>query len=44
MLNSRLSSITIKLKNKMRTLNNNQISGTLNTTKSYNWNSKRRFR
>jgi len=28
----------------MRTLNNNQISGTLNTTKSYNWNSKRRFR
>jgi len=28
----------------MRTLNNNQISGTLITTKSYNWNSKRRYR
>ena len=28
----------------MRTLNNNQLSGTLNNTKSNAWNSKRRFR
>ncbi|WP_338733915.1 hypothetical protein [Mangrovimonas cancribranchiae] len=28
----------------MRTLNNNQISGTLSNTKSYTWNTKRRYR
>ncbi len=28
----------------MRTLNNNQITGTLQQTKSNSWNSKRRFR
>ena len=44
MLNGRLSSITIKYKNIMRTLNNNQISNTLNSTKSFTWNTKRRFR
>ena len=39
----RLYNITVKLK-KMRTLNNNQISQKLSTTKTYNWNTKRRFR
>jgi hypothetical protein len=39
----RLYNITTKLK-KMRTLNNNQISQKLSTTKTYNWNTKRRFR
>jgi len=28
----------------MRTLNSNQLTGTLNNTKSHNWNSKRRYR
>ena len=28
----------------MRTLNSNQLTATLKTTKSNNWNSKRRFR
>jgi len=28
----------------MRTLNNNQLSGTLNGTKSHEWNTKRRYR
>jgi len=28
----------------MRTLNNNQLTGTLNGTKSKQWNTKRRFR
>ncbi|QIJ90240.1 hypothetical protein C7H62_2432 [Mesoflavibacter sp. HG96] len=28
----------------MRTLNNNQLSSTLEGTRSYTWNSKRRFR
>ncbi len=28
----------------MRTLNNNQLSGTLEQTKSNSWNEKRRYR
>ena len=40
----RLSSINQLKTSIMRTLNNNQLSGTLSKTKSYNWNSKRRFR
>jgi len=28
----------------MRTLNNNQLTGTLNGTKSNQWNTKRRYR
>ena len=28
----------------MRTLNNNQISSTLEHSKSYTWNNKRRYR
>jgi hypothetical protein len=39
----RLYSITNKIKT-MRTLNNNQITQQLSTTKTYNWNTKRRFR
>ena len=44
---SRLSNITIKQKIKttiMRTLNNNQITQKLSTTKTFTWNAKRRFK
>ena len=40
----RLSSITIKKQTIMRTLNTNQLSGTLIETKSNQWNTKRRYR
>ncbi len=41
---SRLSSINQLKITIMRTLNNNQLSGTLTVTKSYQWNNKRRYR
>jgi len=28
----------------MRTLNSNEFSGTLSNSKSYNWNTKRRYK
>lgn len=45
----RLSSITNKLSinlnhNNMRTLNSNQLTGTLEGTKSKTWNTRRRYR
>ena len=43
----RLSNITIKQKIKttiMRTLNSNQLTEKLSTSKAYLWNSKRRYR
>jgi hypothetical protein len=40
----RLSNITIKKQTIMRTLNNNQITGTLTESKGNQWNSKRRYR
>lgn len=41
---SRLLSINNQKTNIMRTLSSNQLSGTLQSTKSYTWNSKRRYR
>lgn len=41
---SRLLSINNQKTNIMRTLSNNQLTGTLQSTKSYTWNSKRRYR
>jgi len=35
--------MNLKPKNK-RTLNNNQLTGTLRSTKSNQWNTKRRYR
>ncbi len=35
---------SIKIRTVMRTLNSNQLSSTLSHTKSYTWNSKRRYR
>lgn len=40
----RLLSINQLKNNKMKTLNNNQILGNVETSKSSTWNSKRRFR
>ena len=40
----RLLSINNQKTTIMRTLSNNQLTGTLQTTKSYTWNSKRRYR
>ncbi len=40
----RLLSITNQKLEIMRTLNTNQLKGTLSSTKSFNWNSKRRYR
>ena len=41
----RLYSInSIKKRKTMRTLNTNQLSSTLPNSKSYSWNSKRRYR
>ena len=43
-ISCRLSNITIKKQTIMRTLNNNQLTGTLTETKSNQWNTKRRYR
>jgi hypothetical protein len=40
----RLLSINQLKNNTMRTLNNNQLTGTFENSKSQSWNSKRRFR
>ncbi len=44
--NARLLGININhlKQNIMRTLNTNQLTGTLENTRSNSWNSKRRFR
>ena len=41
---SRLLSINNQKTNIMRTLSSNQLLGTLQSTKSYTWNSKRLYR
>ena len=43
-INYRLSNINQLKKQKMRTLNTNQLTDTLRNTKSHNWNNKRRYR
>ena len=40
----RLLSITNQKLEIMRTLNTNQLTGKLSSTKSYTWNKKRRYR